>query len=83
VLLLVLVGNSLTVGLRQPYAGIFTFFIWGLLLGKLGLLGQDDESTETWLQGVNKNGLLSENRPGVVLGDGAVADAGDGQSISR
>jgi uncharacterized membrane protein len=83
VLLLVLVGNSLTVGLRQPYAGIFTFFIWGLLLGKLGLLGQDDESTETGLQGVNKNGLLSENRPGVVLGDGAVADAGDGQSISR
>jgi hypothetical protein len=83
VLLLVLVGNSLTVGLRQPYAGIFTFFIWGLLLGKLGLLGQDGESTEAGLQGVNKNGLLSENRPGVVLGDGAVADAGDGQSISR
>jgi hypothetical protein len=47
VLLLVLVGNSLTVGLRQPYAGIFIFFIWGLLLGKLGLLGQDGENTET------------------------------------
>jgi hypothetical protein len=41
VLLLVLGGNTLTVGLRQPYAGIFTFFIWGLLLGRLGLLGMD------------------------------------------
>jgi MFS family permease len=41
VLLLVLGGNTLTVGLRQPYAGIFTFFIWGLLLGRLGLPGMD------------------------------------------
>lgn len=35
VLFLLLVDNSLKVGLRQPYPGIFTFFLWGLLLAKL------------------------------------------------
>lgn len=35
VLILVLVDNSLKVGLRQPYPGIFTFFIWGILLSRL------------------------------------------------
>jgi hypothetical protein len=32
---LLLIDNSLKVGLRQPYPGIFTFFIWGILLSKL------------------------------------------------
>ncbi len=47
VLLLVLVGNSLSVGLRQPYAGIFTFFIWGLLLGRLELSDISDVNMES------------------------------------
>jgi O-antigen ligase len=34
-LFLVLVDNSLKVGLRQPYPGIITFFLWGLLLSRL------------------------------------------------
>jgi hypothetical protein len=32
---LLLIDNSLKVGLRQPYSGIFTFFLWGLLLSRL------------------------------------------------
>lgn len=32
---LVLVDNSLKVGLRQPYPGILTFFLWGVLLTRL------------------------------------------------
>ncbi|MDD2806165.1 MAG: glycosyltransferase [Elusimicrobiales bacterium] len=35
VLFLVLVDNSLKVGLRQPYPGILTFFLWGALLTRL------------------------------------------------
>jgi hypothetical protein len=35
VLFLLLVDNSLKVGLRQPYPGIITFFLWGLLLARL------------------------------------------------
>lgn len=35
VLLLLLVDNSLKVGLRQPYPGIITFFLWGALLSRL------------------------------------------------
>ena len=34
-LFLLIVDNSLKVGLRQPYPGIFTFFLWGLLLSRL------------------------------------------------
>ena len=34
-LFLILVDNSLKVSLRQPYPGIFTFFLWGALLSKL------------------------------------------------
>lgn len=34
-LFLLLIDNSLKVGLRQPYPGIFTFFLWGLLLNRL------------------------------------------------
>ncbi|MCE3000717.1 MAG: hypothetical protein ACK59Y_00040 [Betaproteobacteria bacterium] len=32
VLFLLLVDNSFKVGMRQPYPGILTFFLWGLLL---------------------------------------------------
>lgn len=35
VLFLLLVDNSFKVGMRQPYPGILTFFLWGLLLAKL------------------------------------------------
>lgn len=35
VLFLILVDNSLKVGMRQPYPGIFTFFLWGMLLSRL------------------------------------------------
>lgn len=35
VLFLLMLDNSLKVGLRQPYPGIFTFFLWGILLTKL------------------------------------------------
>jgi uncharacterized membrane protein YoaK (UPF0700 family) len=35
VLFLLIADNSLKVGLRQPYPGIFTFFLWGMLLTKL------------------------------------------------
>jgi hypothetical protein len=34
-LFLLLIDNSLKVGLRQPYPGIITFFLWGLLLSRL------------------------------------------------
>jgi len=40
VLFLLVVDNSLKVGLRQPYSGIFTFFLWGVLLSRLGELGR-------------------------------------------
>jgi hypothetical protein len=35
VLFLLLVDNSLKVGMRQPYPGILTFFLWGVLLTEL------------------------------------------------
>jgi hypothetical protein len=35
VLFLLLADNSLKVGMRQPYPGILTFFLWGLLLSHL------------------------------------------------
>jgi len=35
VFLLVFVDNSFKVGLRQPYPGILTFFLWGVLLSRL------------------------------------------------
>jgi hypothetical protein len=34
-LILLLIDNSFKVGLRQPYPGIITFFIWGLFLSRL------------------------------------------------
>lgn len=33
--LLLIIDNSLKVSLRQPYPGIFMYFIWGLLLSRL------------------------------------------------
>jgi hypothetical protein len=38
VLFLLIADNSLKVGLRQPYPGIFTFFLWGILLTNLSRL---------------------------------------------
>ena len=35
VMFLVLIDNSLKVGMRQPYPGILTFFLWGVLLSSL------------------------------------------------
>ena len=35
VLYLLFVDNLFRVSLRQPYSGIFTFFLWGLLISKL------------------------------------------------
>ena len=35
VLFLVVIDNNLKVTLRQPYPGIFTFFLWGLLIQQL------------------------------------------------
>lgn len=35
VVFLLLVDNSLKVGMRQPYSGIVTFFLWGILLSRL------------------------------------------------
>ncbi|PKO60731.1 MAG: hypothetical protein CVU24_11760 [Betaproteobacteria bacterium HGW-Betaproteobacteria-18] len=38
---LLLGENMLKVGMRQPYPGIITFFIWGLLLARLSALAPD------------------------------------------
>jgi O-antigen ligase len=32
---LVVIDNNFKVSLRQPYPGIFTYFLWGLLLSRL------------------------------------------------
>lgn len=38
VIFLLLVDNMLTVAMRQPYSGVFTFFLWGLLLTRFKTL---------------------------------------------
>ena len=38
VIFMLLGENSLKVGLRQPYPGILTFFLWGVLLSRLARL---------------------------------------------
>lgn len=43
-LFLLLIDNSLKVGLRQPYPGIFTFFLWGLLFSRLQDLNNKKKS---------------------------------------
>lgn len=35
VFFLILIDNLFNVSLRQPYSGVFTFFLWGLLINKL------------------------------------------------
>jgi hypothetical protein len=35
----VLLDNFFKVGLRQPYPGMFSFFMWGLLIGQIGIAG--------------------------------------------
>ncbi len=35
VFFLILIDNLFNVSLRQPYSGVFTFFMWGLLINKL------------------------------------------------
>jgi hypothetical protein len=35
VVFLILVDNNFKVSLRQPYPGVFSFFLWGLLLSRL------------------------------------------------
>ncbi len=58
VLFLVLVDNSLEVGMRQPYSGIVTYFLWGVLLSRLTLLGQSTP------QRVSKARILPSNGAG-------------------
>ena len=38
---LVLIENMLKVGMRQPYPGIITFFIWGLLIARIESLASE------------------------------------------
>jgi hypothetical protein len=45
VIYLLLFVNMLKVGMRQPYPGIITFFLWGVLVARLRISG--DASTET------------------------------------
>jgi len=52
VLILLFVENMLKVGLRQPYPGIFTFFLWGILTSRLSIL--------------SFKGFPESNRPGSV-----------------
>ena len=40
---LLIVDNSLKVSLRQPYPGIVTFFLWGVLLARIGSLRTADK----------------------------------------
>jgi peptidoglycan/LPS O-acetylase OafA/YrhL len=35
ILFLIFVDNNFKVNFRQPYPGIFSFFLWGLLLARL------------------------------------------------
>ncbi len=46
VLYLLLFENMLKVGMRQPYPGIITFFLWGLLIARLRLHGSRIDLTE-------------------------------------
>ena len=46
VLYLLIFENMLKVGMRQPYPGIITFFLWGLLIARLRLHGSRIDVTE-------------------------------------
>ena len=41
---LLLGENMLKVGMRQPYPGIITFFIWGLLIARLRAAANDEKT---------------------------------------
>jgi hypothetical protein len=43
---LVLGENMFKVGMRQPYPGIVTFFIWGLLIGRLCIRAESSDSMD-------------------------------------
>lgn len=45
VFFILFVDNFLKVGLRQPYPGIFSFFLWGILLSELIKLNRKKSST--------------------------------------
>lgn len=49
VLFLVIPDNLIKVSLRQPYPGIFTFFLWGLLLARIDLLRTTDSGNTSQL----------------------------------
>lgn len=46
VLFLLLADNMLKVGMRQPYPGIITFFLWGIVLSILAGLGKERTRSE-------------------------------------
>lgn len=37
-IMLIVIDNSTEVGLRQPYSGVFTYFLWGLFIARLNRL---------------------------------------------
>jgi hypothetical protein len=64
VLFLILVDNSFKVGLRQPYPGILTYFLWGLLLSRLATMGpRADVRNALRTLGSNES---DEKVPGVI-----------------
>lgn len=46
VLFLLVIDNILKVGLKQPYPGIYTFFLWGILLSKLSVAANNAHRNE-------------------------------------
>src|SRR5260370_15542561 len=44
VLFLLLVDNNFKVSLRQPYSGIFTFFLWVVMLARVGGVRRDEST---------------------------------------
>ena len=43
VFLLIFVDNSMKVGLRQPYPGTITFFLWGVLVSRLSKFSRHEQ----------------------------------------
>jgi O-antigen ligase len=66
VLFLILPDSLIKVSLRQPYPGIFAFFLWGLLLARIDLLQTADaESRRQIEESANEAPSLSAgNRTG-------------------
>ena len=58
VLFLVLVDNFLTVGLRQPYPAMVTFFLWGLLLSCLSHVAGREAPGESYGQIAAREGRI-------------------------